>query len=101
MARDLMAKVVVTVPQQMSLSGAVRLLTQAEVSAAPVIDTNGLCVGLLAASAFLPWIASGSETRATMGREFAWFGWQIVEGGANREDKVSDHMQVAPPLIGP
>jgi CBS domain-containing protein len=101
MARNLMAKVVVTIPLHMSLCGAARLLSRAEASAAPVIEANGRCVGLLAASAFVPLVASKPGTRAGAFHECAWSDWQILEGGANREDEVSGHLQGALPLVGP
>ncbi len=100
-ARDLMAKVIVAVPQHMSLCGAARLLSRAEVSDAPVIDANGRCVGDLAASAFVPVAASAPGTKAGAFRECAWSDWQILEDGADRNEEVCEHMSVIPPLVGP
>ena len=52
-AADLMSPTVVTIPQDMSLRGAARLLAQADVSGAPVVDAAGRCVGVLSARDFV------------------------------------------------
>jgi CBS domain-containing protein len=39
----------------MSRHGAARLLAQAQITGAPVVDRNGFCVGVLSASDFLRW----------------------------------------------
>jgi CBS domain-containing protein len=96
-----MAKVIVTVPQHLSLRGAARLLYRAEVSAAPVIDANGRCVGDLTASPFVPLAASEPGTKLGAFHECAWSDWQILEEGADRNEAVCEHMGVMPPLVGP
>src|SRR5262245_55009740 len=54
-ARDLMTTDVVSVPQEMSLQGAARLLSRASISGAPVVDADGRCVGVLSATDFMVW----------------------------------------------
>jgi CBS domain-containing protein len=48
-----MTTTVVTVPETMSLRGAARLLSQASITGAPVVDHSGRCVGVLSATDFL------------------------------------------------
>ncbi len=100
-ARDLMAEAVVTVPQHMSLGGAARLMTAGKVSAAPVTDARGRCLGLLTASALVPLLARGAGTRLAACREPAWSEWQILEGAADRKDRVGGHVRADPPMVGP
>jgi CBS-domain-containing membrane protein len=100
-ARDLMAEVVVTVPRHMSPRGAARLLARAGVSAAPVVDADGRCVGLVAAGALVPLLAGGSGTRSGALHEGACSDWQILEGPATGPDEVAAYVQAAAPLVGP
>jgi CBS domain-containing protein len=54
-ANDLMTRVVVLLSEDMPLRDAARLLRQAQVSGAPVVDEQGRCVGVLSAADFLHW----------------------------------------------
>jgi CBS-domain-containing membrane protein len=54
-AVDLMSRDVVTIPTNMSLPAAARLLWQAGLSGAPVVDADKRCVGVLSATDFLRW----------------------------------------------
>src|SRR5262245_46733051 len=66
-AQDVMSREVVTIPQRVSLGDAARLLRRASVSAAPVVDEQGRCVGVLSAADFLRWAEDGCpEGRAVM-----------------------------------
>src|SRR6478672_10139452 len=52
-ARDLMSRHLLLVPQEMSIHGAARLLSRAQVTGAPVVDEDGRCVGVVSATDFL------------------------------------------------
>jgi CBS domain-containing protein len=54
-AGDLMTRNVVQLPEDMPLREAARLLRQAQVSGAPVVDKQGRCVGVLSTADFLRW----------------------------------------------
>jgi|SRR5579875_123582 CBS domain-containing protein len=54
-AGDLMTRDVISLPVEMPLRDAARLLRQAQVSGAPVVDQQGRCVGVLSAADFLRW----------------------------------------------
>src|SRR5262245_28788033 len=58
-AQDVMSREVVTIPRRMSLRDAARLLRQAQVSGAPVVDEQGRCIGVLSAADFLRWAEDG------------------------------------------
>jgi CBS-domain-containing membrane protein len=45
-AADLMRREVITVPQEMSLSAAAQVLAQAHIGGAPVVDSQGRCIGV-------------------------------------------------------
>jgi len=63
-AQDMMSRDVVTIPRQMSLRDAARLLRRACVSGAPVVDEQGRCVGVLSAADFLRWAEDGCPEEA-------------------------------------
>jgi len=98
-----MREVAVTVPQQMTLSGAARLLAQAEISVTPVTDAQGRCIGVLSASTLLPWAANGcpSRMRNRPPPNCAWSDWQVLEDAESPEDEVRHHMKAAPPFAAP
>jgi len=58
-AADVMTRDVVTILRSMSLPDAARLLRHAGLTAAPVVDEQGACVGVLSAGDFLLWIEQG------------------------------------------
>jgi CBS domain-containing protein len=60
-AADLMTRDLVRLRQEMSLRDAARLLRQARVSGAPVVDEQGRCVGVLSAADFLSWAEEGGH----------------------------------------
>ncbi len=52
-AEDLMSREVVTIPQEMSLSAVARALSRAHITGAPVVDGDGVCIGVVSATDFL------------------------------------------------
>jgi CBS domain-containing protein len=54
-ARDLMSEGVVTIPQQLSIQGAARVLAGSHISGAPVVDARGHCVGVLSSADIVRW----------------------------------------------
>jgi CBS domain-containing protein len=92
-AQDLMSRVVLLVPREMSLRGAAHLLRQARVSGAPVVDAAGRCVGVLSSTDIVRWVE----------RDFAACGrpaespavcsdWQIIDWKGLPTDAVSSCM---------
>jgi CBS-domain-containing membrane protein len=58
-AADVMNRDLAVVPQQMLVREAARLLYRVQVSAAPVADENGRCVGSLSPADIFRWIEAG------------------------------------------
>jgi CBS domain-containing protein len=102
-AADLMSQTVVMVPEHMTLPAAARLLSQAHVTGAPVVDAEGRCIGVLSATDFLHWVETGKghqppprDAAATYSRA-----WQIVDPDALPENEVRAHMTADPVLVPP
>jgi CBS-domain-containing membrane protein len=68
-AADLMTRDVITIPQSMSLRDAARVLHQAGVGGAPVVDELGRCVGVVSGFDFVRWAEGADpEVKSTEGR---------------------------------
>jgi CBS domain-containing protein len=63
-ASDLMTRDVVTVPQQMTLCAAAKLLAHENISGVPVVNREGRCVGILSATDFMTLWAWGGDGQA-------------------------------------
>jgi len=100
-AGDLMSAMVVTIPQDMSLQGAARRLTEYQVSGAPVVDEESRCVGVISASDFVHWAGDGEKARkqpASPGCVCA--SWQIVDPEQlSTENRVRGFMTADPVTV--
>ncbi len=100
-AGEVMSRTVLVLPDGMSVVGAARLLLERRLSAAPVVDAPGRCVGVLSAADLLAWAAD--EARAGEGgpapAECVWCDWQVVGDGPPRRDEVRRHMMRDPLLV--
>src|SRR6266542_680496 len=102
-AADIMSRSLVMVPRQISLQGAARLLTRANVTGAPVIDDDGRCIGVLSATDFMHSVESRkphTESNRTSD-SMAHRAWQLPEGNMNSCLCVADFMTKDPVLVGP
>jgi predicted transcriptional regulator len=99
-AADLMSRELVLVPQEMSLQGAARMLTRAQVSGAPVVDDMGKCIGVLSATDILHWVDDGvPRNRAKAVDESVCHSWKIFGNDASPTDCVSGHMTGDPVVV--
>jgi CBS-domain-containing membrane protein len=102
-AEDLMTREVVTIPEEMSLAAAARLLLRAHISGAPVVDADGVCVGVISATDFLhlaerdcPVTAGACPAPMCVCAE-----WQVMDPAALPPDEVRDHMTADPVTVRP
>ncbi len=92
-AADVMSRDVMMIPQQMDLHEAAHLLSQLHVSGAPVIDDNGVCIGVLSATDFVHWAEGQSPQPEPAGNvEKVCADWQIVESDSPPADSVAGYM---------
>ena len=96
---DLMTEAVVLIPRHMSLQTAARLLAQHQVSGAPVVDTDGVCVGVLSATDFVR-LADRGKHPMDVGCAYSK-PWQIEESEELPEDAVDRHMTANPVIVSP
>jgi len=56
-----MSRDVIPIPEEMSLRAAAELLFEHQISGAPVVDTDGRCIGVLSAVDFMHWAKEGGH----------------------------------------
>jgi CBS domain-containing membrane protein len=102
-AGDLMSQFLVAIPQDVSLQAAAHMLSQAEVSGAPVVDDQGRCVGVLSATDFVHWVDKGGVVakHGSHTRHPVFGSWQIVEEELLPEDSVRNYMTRDPVKVSP
>jgi CBS domain-containing protein len=98
-AADLMSYDLVMIPQDMSVRGAARMLSRAEISGAPVVDDGGRCIGVISATDFIHW-AEGERTDSTPDA-CACAAWQIIEEHEYPEGCVREIMTTDPVTAPP
>lgn len=97
-AADLMSRTIVLIPREMSLPAAARLLSQANVSGAPVVDHEGRCIGVLSTTDFLHY-AEGPKIRKDPCLAPAIHSWQIMAAEEDSSDRVANHMTPDPVTV--
>lgn len=102
-AADIMSAAVVTIPGEMSLQGAARLLTRSHVSGAPVVDDAGRCIGVLSATDFVSWAEKGPGAAKGPSASPGSFhtAWQVVDIDDLPKDRVRSYMTSDPVTVAP
>jgi CBS domain-containing protein len=96
-AADLMSPMLLTIPESMSLQGAAHLLAQAQVSGAPVVNSDGRCVGVISAHDFVALADPGARpAKQPEHAECFCKAWQIVDGDQLPECAVRNYMTADP-----
>lgn len=101
-ANDLMSRETVVLSGEMSLRHAAHLLSQAQVTGAPVVDAEGRCIGVLSATDFLHWAKRGTDGPKKQPVDVqAFSAWQVIDPESLPPDRVSDYMTSNPVLVSP
>jgi CBS-domain-containing membrane protein len=102
-AADLMSRDVVTIPRAMSLHGAAHLLSQAQVSGAPVVDDLGRCIGVVSTTDFMQWMATADRAERCACSDAHSFhsAWEMVDVEELPADEVGGHMTADPVVVSP
>jgi CBS domain-containing membrane protein len=99
-AADVMTRDLVLIPRQMSVRCAARLLSEACVSGAPVIDRRGVCVGVLSAMDFLRHAQREPPVCERIVAPCVCADWQVVEVERLPGEEVAEYM-TADPVTAP
>ncbi len=102
-AEDLMSRDVIAIQEEMPLAAAARVLSRAQISGAPVVDTTGVCVGVVSATDFLRLanrdMRVAPVTCATP--HCVCSDWQLLEIHELPVDEVRRHMTPDPVTVRP
>jgi CBS-domain-containing membrane protein len=94
-AADLMSRGVVTLREAMSLKEAAQVLSQTQISGAPVVDEEGRCIGVLSAVDFVRWKEKVGETpESHQSHE-----WQPTNRSTIPKEKVAQYMTPDPETV--
>jgi CBS domain-containing protein len=87
----------------MSLRAAAHLLSQAQVTGAPVVDEQGRCVGVISATDFLRWAEKdkGLATPSKARPACVCSEWQVVEPDDLPREEVRTFMTPDPVVVPP
>jgi predicted transcriptional regulator len=92
-AADLMSAPPVTIPEEMSLRGAAHRLVQAAVTGAPVVNSEGRCIGVLSTTDFAHWMDREHHGPAACATAPAFCApWQMVDAEELPDEIVHDLM---------
>jgi CBS domain-containing protein len=102
-AADLMSRNVKTIPFDMPLQAAARLLSEARISGAPVVDSHGRCLGVLSATDFVHWVKDGGQTDRARAKIQVHFcsEWEVVNLELLPKEEVRWHMTPGPVTVAP
>lgn len=102
-AEDLMTTALTVIPREMSLQAAARLLLQAQVSGAPVVDADGVCVGILSAWDYLIRVSGGDwpDRRMAGNPGCAHLAWPQLACDAASDVRVDQCMTADPYTVAP
>ena len=101
-AGDLMSHHVVMIPKEMSIQGAARLLSRAQVSGAPVVDEQGRCVGVISSTDFVHWVEGETKPHPSdSASKCMCSAWQILEEEKLPECSVQTLMTKDPVTVTP
>jgi CBS domain-containing protein len=97
-AADLMTRPVLTLSPDTCLREAARKLSQASISGAPVLDTDGRCVGVLSSSDFVTWACNGAETATT---SFIAPWGELINVDIESDSAIRNYMTLQPVMVTP
>ena len=102
-ARDLMTRDLLLIPREASLHHAAHLLSQSQVSGAPVVDDAGRCIGVLSTTDFMRWMDDDQRHAKIQPREHACVcsDWEVVNPESLPADEVGTFMNGDPVMASP
>jgi CBS domain-containing protein len=99
-AADLMTSPVLTITQDTSLAEAARLLSRSSFSGAPVVDTQGRCVGVISSSDFVTWAGTDEAGKEETISFIAPWG-EIIRIEDNPDSEIGSYMTAQPVVLSP
>jgi CBS domain-containing protein len=101
-AADVMTVPVMTVPQGISVQEAARLFSESHITGAPVVDSEGRCLGVLSSSDFVTWANKGGQ--AAVEEKVTCFiaPWgEMIDIEDAADDEIRHYMTTRPIAVAP
>jgi CBS domain-containing protein len=103
-AADVMSRDVTMLPRAMSLRAAAHLMSEMQISGAPVVDETGECVGVLSATDFMHQAGHGERgaARPLYSNPGCFHSaWQVMDVDDLPTDEVGAYMTADPVTVSP
>ncbi len=94
-ARTVMTSPVISVPREASVEEAARILTEAGISGAPVVDARGALVGVVSRFDLDAWLAGVHGRLARHGAYYAASALRWARGDRDRDDEDEPDLEAA------
>jgi CBS domain-containing protein len=101
-ADELMSRDVVMVPENMSLRAAANLLSQAGITGAPVVNSEGRCIGVISATDFVNWAKREQMVPPRRLEHPCYYSsWQVADPESLPVERVGMYMTPDPVTVEP
>lgn len=102
-AADLMTTPVITIAQETPLRQVAHLLTSDRISGAPVVDSEGRCIGVLSSSDFVTWADKEGDSEESNNKGVHFLGpWgEIISIDESPHDEIRKYMTAQPVAVAP
>lgn len=101
-AADVMSRDLVVVPVNMALRSAAHLLSQTHITGAPVVNEEGVCVGVISTTDFVRRVEEEPHGLAPeRDNGCVCSDWQVIELSQPLEDSVCNYMTPDPVMATP
>lgn len=101
-AADVMSRDLVVVPANMALRSAAHLLAQTHITGAPVVNDEGVCVGVISTTDFVRRVEEEPHDQSLESENgCVCSDWQVIELSQPLEDTVCNYMTPDPVMANP
>jgi CBS domain-containing protein len=101
-AADVMSRDLVVVPVNMALPSAAHLLSQTHITGAPVVNDEGVCVGVISTTDFVRRVEEEPHDQPPEPEKGCVYSdWQAIELSQPLEDSVCNYMTPDPVMATP
>jgi len=100
-ARDLMTVPILTIPHDTPLQEAARMLYRSHISGAPVVNAEGVHLGIISSSDFVTWAREGGKPSQEKVTCFIAPWGEMIDVEESAQNEISHYMTARPIAVNP